>query len=85
MNPRVTAVDVLENYKLRITFANHEVRIFDVEPYLIFPAFTKLQNTGYFSLVKAVHGTVCWPNDIDFCPDTVYLKSVTEKNGDGSN
>jgi hypothetical protein len=77
MNPRVIAVEVLENYQLRITFANHKVRIFDVKPYLDYPAFSRLRDKGYFTLAKVAHGTVCWPDDIDFCPDTLYLKSVT--------
>jgi hypothetical protein len=76
MNPRAIAVDVLDDYKLRITFANNEIRVFDVMPYLDFPAFKRLQNKGYFSLAKINHGTVCWSEDIDFCPDTIYLESV---------
>lgn len=77
MNPRVLAVDVLEQYQLRITFTNHEMRIFDVTPYLDYPAFSRLRNKGYFALAKVVHGTVCWSDDIDLCPDTLYLKSVS--------
>ena len=52
MNPHVIAVDVLDDYKLRITFANDEVRVFDVTPYWNYPAFKQLQNKGYFALAK---------------------------------
>ncbi len=75
MNPQVIAVDVLDDYKLRITFSSDEVRIFDATPYLHYSAFKRLKNKGYFMLAKPGHGTVCWPGDIDFCPDTVYLES----------
>jgi hypothetical protein len=75
MNPRVIAVHVLENYRLRITFTNGEMRIFDVTPYLAYPAFNRLRDKGYFTLAKVAHGTVCWSDEIDFCPDTIYLKS----------
>lgn len=77
MNPRAIAVSVLDDYKLRVTFNNQEIRIFDVTPYLNAPAFKKLQNKGYFSLAKVEHGTICWLNEIDFCPDTIYLESIT--------
>jgi hypothetical protein len=78
MNPRVKDVVVLDNYRLRLTFTNGEQRIFDVKPYLKYPAFKRLGNQGYFSLARTEHGTVSWPNDIDFCPDTLFLDSVRE-------
>lgn len=86
MNPNTIAVEPLENFRLRITFSNGERRIFDVSPYLGYPAFRRLANPGYFSLAHAHHGTVCWPGDIDFCPDTVYLESIpTESAAGGRN
>lgn len=79
MNPHAIAVDVLDDYKLRVTFSNQEIRIFNATPYLNAPAFKKLQNKGYFSLAKVEHGTICWLNEIDFCPDTIYLESIIAK------
>ena len=79
MNPRVKDVVVLDNYRLRLTFANGERRIFDVNPYLEYPAFRRLGNKGYFTLAHAEHGTVIWPDDCDFCPDTLYMESVREE------
>lgn len=79
MNPRVVEVTSLDGYRLRILFNNGERRIFDVSPYITYPAFKRLANIAYFSLVRPDHGTVVWPDDIDFCPDTVYLESVCEK------
>lgn len=88
MNPRVKKVETLENFRLRVSFANGQQRIFDVKPYLAYPAFKRLANAGYFSLAHAEHGTVVWPNDVDFCPDTLYLESVQEESeayGQGDN
>jgi hypothetical protein len=79
MNPRVVEVSSLAGHRLRLLFTNGERRIFDVSPYLSYPAFTRLTNPGYFSLVRPEHGTVVWPDNIDFCPDTVYLESVCEE------
>ena len=79
MNPRVIEVATLEDYRLRVRFTNGEQRIFDVSPYLEYPAYKQLSNTAYFALARPDHGTVAWPGDIDFCPDTVYVESVHEE------
>ena len=78
MNPRVKNALPLENFRLRLTFANGEQRIFNVSPYLAYPAFKRLGNPAFFSLAHAEHGTVVWPDNIDFCPDTLYMESVEE-------
>ena len=76
MNLRVIAVEALNNHQLIVTFDNQEKRIFDVLDYLDFPVFQVLRNPGYFKSVRVDHGTLVWSNEVDFCPDTVYLKSI---------
>ena len=75
MNPRVKAVQILDDYKLLLTFNNNEEKVFDVKPYLSYGIFTELKNTAVFNSVKAVDGTIQWINEADFCPDTLYLES----------
>jgi hypothetical protein len=79
MNPRVTEVTTLEGYRLRLVFSNGERRIFDASPYLVYPAFRKLTNAGFFAMARPEHGTVVWPDNIDFCPDSLYVESVKEE------
>ncbi len=76
MNPRVKKVQALENYLLELTFDNGEVRIFDVAPYLNFGIFKELQDEAFFKSVVPFMGSVKWPHDQDFCPDTLYEESV---------
>lgn len=76
MNPRVIAVEVINNHQLLITFNNQEKRLFDVSDYLDFPVFQVLRNPCYFKTVRVEHGTLVWSEDVDFCPDTIYLKSL---------
>lgn len=76
MNPRVKKVQALENYLLEITFDNNEVRVFDVAPYLNFGVFTELKNESFFKSVVPFMGSVKWPHDQDFCPDTLYEESI---------
>jgi hypothetical protein len=75
MNPRVKNVVPLEDYLLKITFANDEIRIFDVQPYLCIGIFNELKDKSLFNSVKPFLGSIQWINGADFCPDTLYLDS----------
>ena len=79
MNPRITAVAARDNYTLLLTFTNGEIRYFDITPYLGYPAFEPLRQITFFKLARASHGTVAWPREIDFDPDTLYLESKPAK------
>ena len=74
MNPRITAVTARDDYVLLLTFTNGEIRHFDMKPYLGYPAFEPLRQTAFFELARVSHGTVTWPREIDFDPDTLYLE-----------
>ena len=76
MNPRVAAVEVIDFHRLLVTFKNEEQRVFNVAPYLDLPVFQHLRNAPDFYNVHVEHGTIVWANEIDLCPDTIYLKSV---------
>ncbi len=75
LGPRVTSVSPATNFTLIITFTNKEKRIFDAKPLLSYPAFQPLHDISFFNKVTVDHGTITWPNDIDYCPDTLYLES----------
>jgi hypothetical protein len=75
MNPCITEVTPHTDHTLTLTFANGETRHFDLAPYLHFPCFEPLKQTAFFLLARCDHGTVAWPQNIDFDPDTLYLES----------
>ena len=76
MNPRIQQVlSADDGHTLTLEFANGETRIFDLSPYLVYPVFERLRDIGFFKLARAAHGTVVWPHDIDFDPDTLFLES----------
>ncbi len=75
MNPRITEVSPHADHTLTLTFANGEIRRFDLAPYLHYPCFAPLKQTAFFLLARCDHGTVAWPQNIDFEPDTLYLES----------
>jgi len=76
MNPRVVAVRPQPDYTLTLTFANDEVKTFDVKPYLNIGIFRELQDQGIFNSVRPFLGSIQWQNGQDLCPDTLYLDSV---------
>lgn len=76
MNPRIIKVNPLSDFKLMLNFSNGEIKKFDVKPYLNFGVFQELKDEAIFKMVKVQFGTVVWNNEIDFCPDTLYLESV---------
>ena len=76
MNPRVTHVEPQPNYRLRLTFTNGEVHIFDMMPYLDTGIFRALRDMAVFNTVRPVLGSIQWSNEADLCPDTLYEKSV---------
>lgn len=76
MSPRVKTVQPLENYLLKLTFDNGEVKMFDVTPYLDRGIFKELRDQSYFKQVVPFMGSIKWPHDQDFCPDTLYEEST---------
>lgn len=77
MNPRVVAVFPNPDYTLTLTFSEGEVRQFDVKPYLNIGIFRELQEQQLFNSVRPFLGSIQWRNGQDFCPDTLYLESVS--------
>jgi len=72
----VKKVKALKNHQLELTFENHVVKIFDVNPYLDLGVFQKLKNEKIFGKARILFGTVSWPGGIDIDPETLYEDGV---------
>jgi hypothetical protein len=66
--PRVTAVQVLPPYGLRLTFDDGLTRDVDLASELWGPVFEPLKDPVFFAQVSIDHGTVVWPNGVDLDP-----------------
>ncbi|WP_127470353.1 DUF2442 domain-containing protein [Thiomicrorhabdus aquaedulcis] len=71
----VSSVKPLDNYQLAVTFKTGEERLFDVSPFLEKGVFVQLKNPDFFRRAFIAWDTVCWPNELDISPDTIYLCS----------
>lgn len=75
MNPRVKKVKTGSDFSLHLIFENDEEKVFDCRAYLEIGIFRELKDLNYFSKAFVQLGTVVWPHEQDFCPDTLYLES----------
>ncbi|HEV2369822.1 MAG TPA: DUF2442 domain-containing protein [Acidimicrobiales bacterium] len=66
--PRVTDVEVLPPYALRLTFDDGAVRDIDLAGELAGPVFQELTDPAFFARVTLDNGTVTWPNGLDMDP-----------------
>lgn len=74
--PRPIAVAAADDYTLKITFNNGEIRLFNVTPYLVYPAFEALKATSLFMQARVAHNTVAWSEEIDMAPENLYVEST---------
>jgi hypothetical protein len=74
MIPDVIAFQILPDYKIRVTLSNGKEGVFDVTPYLNRGVFKELKDYNYFSRARIEFGTITWPNEQDFSPETIECK-----------
>ncbi len=75
---KVTNVEYLSEYKLKVKFNNGAEKIIDMKAFLEKnkdTVFSELLDVNNFKKVY-VDFTVCWPNEIDLAPETLYELSV---------
>ncbi len=67
---RVTSVEVLGHYRLRLGFSDGSSRDVDLTGELHGPVFEALADPGFFAQVRVDDelGTVVWPNGADLDP-----------------
>jgi hypothetical protein len=72
---KVTAVRALDDYQLELSFNTGETRLFDARPYLDKGFFTELKDVSYFRSVRLAFGSIAWPHEQDFGPESLYAES----------
>ncbi|HEY7962436.1 MAG TPA: DUF2442 domain-containing protein [Solirubrobacteraceae bacterium] len=79
MNPthllaRITTVEPLDGFRLRLSFTDGLVREVDLSGDLWGPLAEPLQDAAYFRQIRVDPelGTVVWPNGYDLDPDVLH-------------
>ena len=66
--------EILPDHRIKVTLSNGNKGIFDVKPYLDRGVFTELKDYEYFRRARIEFGTIVWPNEQDFSPETIEMK-----------
>ncbi len=74
MIPDVVAFEILPDHRIKLTLSNGKTGVFDVKPYLDRGTFTELKDYDYFRRARIEHGTITWPNQQDFSPETLEIR-----------
>lgn len=72
---RVSSVEPLHDFVVRLSFTDGTVRDVDLRPFIWGPVFEPLRNdVGLFRqvIVDEELGTIVWPNEADLDPDVLY-------------
>ena len=82
LRPRITGIEPLENYTLKLNYETGEIKLFNVLPYISGKWYEELYNNNYF---KTVHLTsngygIEWENGQDIAPHELYDMSIAIKN-----
>jgi hypothetical protein len=77
----VVSAEYLENYTLKLWFADGKSGIVDFTPYIrkggIFGRLAELENFKSF-LVNQELGVLTWQREIDLAPETLYSEATQE-------
>jgi hypothetical protein len=70
----IKSFKILEKYIVELEFSNGEIRFVDFQPVLEGASgqVGDIIKKNLFSQVKLEDGTLLWPNNIDFDPDSLY-------------
>jgi hypothetical protein len=76
----VIAVEPLQEFNLRLTFENGEIRLYSMANFLACASgvFVPLRQIDLFRQAFVADGTVCWPGGLDVDPELLYERSVPE-------
>lgn len=74
---KVSSVRVLADYRLDLTFDNGESGIVDLSHFVGSGIFARWKNEDAFRRVEVGSGgELKWDDEIDFCPDALYLQAT---------
>lgn len=74
--PDAISVECLPEYRLRVAFANGEVRVFDAKAQLLHrKCYALLKTPSLYNKAHIDNGTVVWTDEIDIDPEWLYEAS----------
>jgi hypothetical protein len=77
----ITAVEVIGDHVLRLTFADGVVGDVDYRAREWSGVLAPLNDSAYFAQVRvdSEAGTIAWPNGVDFAPEPLYEEACQHR------
>jgi hypothetical protein len=81
LQPKILVLEAMEAYRLKLTYATGEVKLFDVSPYITGSWFGALGDKSYFKSVRILPegNGIEWPQGQDIAPHELYNFGVSLK------
>ena len=74
---KVLAAEPLPDFRLRLQFADGTDRVVDLSDLAGVGVFEAWLEPGVFEQVTVTnYGAVAWPDELDLCPDSLYLRAT---------
>lgn len=72
--PTVVAAEVCGPYSVRLTFDDGVIKQVNLRSFLWGPVFVPMLDPAEFAKLRvdSEAGTIVWPNEADFAPETLY-------------
>lgn len=72
---KVSSVTALDDYQLKVVFADGVRGVVSLKDKLYGPIFEPLKDLPYFKQVRVDEfGAICWPNGADLAPDALHAE-----------
>lgn len=71
----VLSVEVLDDFKLLLTFDDGVKKLYDMKPHL-HGIFEALKDPKMFALAHVDYDTVCWTDQLDIDPEILYDNGI---------
>jgi hypothetical protein len=68
----VSQAEYLDNYRIKLTFNNGEIKTVDLQNELTGTVYKPLQEYNYFKDFKLKYNTIEWDNGADYAPEYLY-------------
>ena len=68
----VSQAEYLDNYRIRLTFNNGEIKTVDLQNELNGNVYVPLRQLDYFKNFQLKYNTIEWSNGADYAPEYLY-------------
>jgi hypothetical protein len=82
MHWNITGAEYLDGYRLRLSFTDGKSGVVDFDKYIRRGGvFARLADLRFFKdfHINSEFGTLCWGDDLDVAPETLYLEAVGDR------